>query len=75
MHRNLRPLTGTSHSKWATALSRRYIPTLLEMVQSKMFYPEFFLTKTEPLSSAIEAYKSFDQHKQGWLKVEVVPGM
>ncbi len=54
---------------------RRYVPTLLEMVQSKMFDPEFFLTKTEPLSSAIDAYKAFDQHKQGWLKVEVVPGM
>jgi len=31
------------------------------------------LTKVEPLLSAIDAYKHFDRHEPGWLKVELVP--
>ena len=27
----------------------------------------------EPLSDAIEAYKAFDRHQPGWIKVELEP--
>ena len=30
-------------------------------------------SQTEPLTSAIEAYKAFDQRQPGWLKVELEP--
>ena len=32
-------------------------------------------SQTEPLTSAIEAYKPFDQRQPGWLKVELEPAM
>jgi len=36
--------------------------------------PLEILTQTEPLISAIDAYKAFDQRLSGWMKVELLPG-
>jgi len=52
---------------------RRYIPRLIEMVQAGKIDPLRVLTRIEPMSDAISAYKSFDQRKAGWVKVELKP--
>ncbi|NTV11109.1 MAG: glutathione-dependent formaldehyde dehydrogenase [Zoogloea sp.] len=52
---------------------RKYIPRLLEMVQSHVFDPQDLLTRQEGLLSAIDAYKAFDTRQAGWLKVELLP--
>jgi threonine dehydrogenase-like Zn-dependent dehydrogenase len=54
---------------------RKYIPLLLELVESGVVEPEKILTQVEPMGSAIEAYQAFDRHQQGWVKVEMVPGI
>lgn len=50
---------------------RRYIPDLVELVRSGTIDPTQILTQTEPLTGAIEAYKAFDAHQPGWVKVEL----
>ena len=52
---------------------RRYIPHLVELVRGGTVDPTRILTKAEPFLSAIDAYKHFDRHEPGWLKVELVP--
>ena len=37
--------------------------------------PEKILTQSEPLSSAIEAYRAFDKREAGWLKVKLEPAV
>ncbi len=54
---------------------RRYIPMLVDMVESGAVDPLKILTQLGPLTSAIDAYKAFDQRQSGWIKVELVPGM
>lgn len=53
---------------------RKYIPELVELVQTGAVQPEQMLTQTEPLSSAIQAYREFDRREAGWVKVELQPG-
>ncbi|BAY56204.1 alcohol dehydrogenase GroES domain-containing protein [Leptolyngbya boryana NIES-2135] len=53
---------------------RKYIPQLIDMVQSGMVTPTQILSQIEPMTSVLDAYKSFDQRKPGWVKVELVPG-
>ncbi|MFL5577246.1 MAG: zinc-dependent alcohol dehydrogenase [Gemmatimonadaceae bacterium] len=52
---------------------RRYIPHLVELVASGAFDPSQVLTKVEPVTDAIEAYKAFDRRTAGWTKVELKP--
>ncbi len=52
---------------------RKYIPKLLDMVQSGIVTPTQILTQREPMTSVLDAYKAFDQRKPGWVKVELVP--
>ncbi len=54
---------------------RKYIPMLVDMVESGAVDPLKILTQLGPLTSAIDAYKAFDQRQSGWIKVELVPGM
>lgn len=54
---------------------RKYVPMLMEMIQSDVIDPEKILSNVEPLSSAIDAYKAFDNHSSGWVKAEIVPRM
>lgn len=50
---------------------RKYIPHLIELVQSNIIDPAKILTQRAPFASAIEAYESFDLRKSGWLKVKL----
>jgi threonine dehydrogenase-like Zn-dependent dehydrogenase len=36
--------------------------------------PATILTHSEPLSDALHAFKSFDDRRQGWVKVKLQPG-
>jgi threonine dehydrogenase-like Zn-dependent dehydrogenase len=52
---------------------RRYIPKLIDLVQSGRINPASILTQVQPLSSVIDAYKAFDRREDGWVKVELLP--
>lgn len=52
---------------------RKYIPLLIELVQSGTFDPSVVLTEIRPLENALEAYKAFDRREEGWIKVELEP--
>ena len=52
---------------------RKYIPKLVDMVRSGIVDPTDILTQQEPLTSAIDAYKAFDERQPGWIKVELTP--
>jgi threonine dehydrogenase-like Zn-dependent dehydrogenase len=66
MMRNLTLRMGNCHH-------RHYIPQLLDRVVSGVIDPREVLSQKAPLTSAVEAYKAFDQRKEGWLKVELKP--
>jgi len=51
----------------------RYIPRLLEMVESGVVDPEQIVTQHEPLLEVMEAYREFDRRSPGWLKVALHP--
>jgi len=53
---------------------RKYLPMLVDLVKNGTVDPEKILTRQEPLTSVIDAYKAFDQRQPGWIKVELVPG-
>ncbi|MGE5353296.1 MAG: zinc-dependent alcohol dehydrogenase [Acidobacteriota bacterium] len=50
---------------------RKYIPRLLEMVQSEIVDPRRIITKQESLMDVLDAYKEFDKRSPGWIKVEL----
>lgn len=52
---------------------RRYMPEMIELVRTGAIRPEEFLTQKQPLLSAVEAYRAFDRHEPGWMKVELDP--
>jgi threonine dehydrogenase-like Zn-dependent dehydrogenase len=52
---------------------RKYIPKLVDLVQTGQVNPTTILTKQAPLESAIDAYKAFDRREPGWVKVELRP--
>jgi threonine dehydrogenase-like Zn-dependent dehydrogenase len=54
---------------------RKYIPILLELVRTGAVEPTEILSQVQPLTSAIEAYRSFDARRPGWMKVELEPQM
>ncbi|SES43952.1 zinc-dependent alcohol dehydrogenase [Lentzea albida] len=47
---------------------RRYIPRLLDLVQTGVVDPTAFITQHEKPTAAIDAYKTFDLREDGWLK-------
>jgi threonine dehydrogenase-like Zn-dependent dehydrogenase len=53
---------------------RKYIPHLIDTVRSGVVTPLDVLTRIEPMQDVITAYKTFDQRKPGWMKVELKPG-
>ncbi len=59
--------------KMGNANHRKYLPHLVELVRSGAVDPLKVLTKREPLTSAIDAYKTFAEHRPGWIKVELEP--
>jgi threonine dehydrogenase-like Zn-dependent dehydrogenase len=52
---------------------RRFLPELIELVRTGAIDPRQVLTKVEPLTSALDAYKAFDLRQPGWMKVELQP--
>jgi threonine dehydrogenase-like Zn-dependent dehydrogenase len=52
---------------------RKYIPMLVELVRTGAVDPAEILTQSERITSAIDAYKQFDQRKPGWIKVMLEP--
>lgn len=52
---------------------RRYIPRLIEAVRQKKVDPLKVLTRVEPMTDVISAYRAFDKRKSGWVKVELKP--
>ena len=66
MNKNLRMNMGNCHH-------RKYIPKLIEMTLAGRVDPSKILTQVEPLTDAISAFKSFDTHESGWIKVKLEP--
>jgi threonine dehydrogenase-like Zn-dependent dehydrogenase len=66
MNKNLTVNMGNCHH-------RTYIPRLIELTASGVVDPAEVLSQREPIASAIEAYRAFDQREAGWLKVELCP--
>jgi threonine dehydrogenase-like Zn-dependent dehydrogenase len=66
MNKNLTIRMGNCHH-------RKYVPRLVEMVHEGKIDPSQFLTKSEPVTNAIDAYKAFDEREPGWIKVELKP--
>lgn len=52
---------------------RKYIPMLLDMVESNTIDPSALLTREESLDSVVSAYRSFESRQPGWIKVAMVP--
>lgn len=52
---------------------RKYLAELISLVDNKMMDPMRILTQKELLTSVIEAYETFDQRTDGWIKVELTP--
>lgn len=45
--------------------------TILRTTRPESVDPLQVLTKTEPLTDALDAYKKFDQRGAGWMKVKL----
>lgn len=52
---------------------RRYIPELIDIVQSDQMGLWKNLTQHEALTDAIDAYETFDRRENGWIKVALNP--
>ncbi len=66
MNRNLTINMGNCHH-------RKYLPRLVDMARNGTIKPSQIITQHEPLKSAVDAYKAFDTHQEGWVKVELQP--
>lgn len=51
---------------------RRYLPHLIRTVATGALRPSRILTQRTPFADALAAYKAFERHEQGWLKVELL---
>ncbi|MDG5815493.1 alcohol dehydrogenase catalytic domain-containing protein [Chitinispirillales bacterium ANBcel5] len=54
---------------------RKYFPHLIGLVESGVVDPLDILTHIKPLTFAPNVYKELDSRDNGWVKVEIVPGM
>lgn len=52
---------------------RRYMEELVKMTALGVLRPEKVLTQREPLTSAIDAYTTFNERQAGWIKVMIEP--
>ncbi|WP_322038496.1 zinc-dependent alcohol dehydrogenase [Burkholderia cenocepacia] len=66
MNRNLTIKMGNCNHRTVT-------PPLVELVRSGAFDPLSVLTRSEPLTNAIDAYRAFDVREPGWMKVKLTP--
>jgi threonine dehydrogenase-like Zn-dependent dehydrogenase len=68
MNRNLTIKAGNCNH-------RRYLPQLVDWTRNGTIDPLRILTQRQPITSALEAYKTFAQHRPGWVKVELEPSV
>ena len=54
---------------------QKYWKHLLGLVEQGKLHPEMVITHHLPLDNAAEAYKNFDEKKEGWMKVVMKPGV
>jgi threonine dehydrogenase-like Zn-dependent dehydrogenase len=54
---------------------QRYLPELLEHIESGALAPEAIITHRMSLEDAAEGYKLFDKKQEDCRKVILVPGM
>jgi threonine dehydrogenase-like Zn-dependent dehydrogenase len=52
---------------------RKYVPMLLDLIASGKVDPTRIISQKEPLKAGIDAYKAFDEHEPGWVKVKLEP--
>jgi threonine dehydrogenase-like Zn-dependent dehydrogenase len=52
---------------------RKYIPHLVDLVSAGVVDPTALVTELEAITDAQEAYREFEEHHPGWLKVEILP--
>nr|WP_281373775.1 zinc-binding dehydrogenase [Parvularcula dongshanensis] len=67
------PMNKNLTVNMGNANHRRYIPHLIDLVESGTFDPLKLITQDEGLTDAISAYEQFDQRKSGWVKVVLEP--
>ncbi len=66
MNKNVTLRMGNCHH-------RKYIPMLMPIVAGGLIHPESIITQDQPLVSALDAYRMFDEKRAGWMKVELRP--
>jgi threonine dehydrogenase-like Zn-dependent dehydrogenase len=66
MNRNLTIKAGNCNH-------HRYVQKLVDWTRNGTMDPLRILTQRQPMTSALEAYKTFAQHRPGWVKVELEP--
>jgi threonine dehydrogenase-like Zn-dependent dehydrogenase len=66
MNRNVTVNMGNCHH-------RKYLPRLVDLVRNGTIKPSHIITQQQRLASAVDAYKAFDTHQEGWVKVELQP--
>jgi len=54
---------------------RKYIPQLIQRVESGSIDPSKILTHIAPLTNVLDAYKHFDTREEGWIKVMLEPSV
>jgi threonine dehydrogenase-like Zn-dependent dehydrogenase len=54
---------------------QRYLPRLLSLIEDGRFDPSFVITHTAPLSDGPDLYQTFNDKKDGCIKVVLKPGM
>ncbi len=52
---------------------RKYLPHLVELVESGVVDPRQILTQVEPMTDVLSAYQAFNDRRPGWIKVELKP--
>jgi len=46
----------------------------VDLVRTGRCDPTMILTQQTSIVSAVDAYRAFDERKDGWVKVELLPG-
>lgn len=52
---------------------RKYVPYLVELVRAGAVRPSNILTQVTDLVAAVDAYRAFDERREGWHKVALDP--
>lgn len=61
------------HSPFSFSLMQKFMPELLQHIESGALNPELIITHTLRLHDAAEGYKIFDKKEQDCRKVVLIP--